>query len=310
MQSKSWAPNPLALLFLIGISIAFSSCAPKPGFSAPPQPRRCIMFVSAPWCEPCQRVKRDVFPRLIAKGISISDFADKKRAHIHLADHDRDAAAIAQWKLDDVLPATVVFEGQKIVEIRYGELSEADFYELFERNHMIEGTRTPVKVDQSERIGIDPDPTSTSTPPIDAVGTSQSPAKSTWDQIREFFGGDNVTITLSTPNGRKIVIPDAGAVLHVPATLTANTRIVGDSIIIDFDGEKILAEVKRYGIRASTTIPSIKVDREQVTVKTGLHIPFVWKLEGHPFSAQPFVPTIPIDDDSEPPAAPSILPSP
>lgn len=303
MQSKSWAPNPLALLFLIGISIAFSSCAPKPGFSAPQQPRRCIMFVSAPWCEPCQRVKRDVFPKLIAKGISISDFADKKRAHIHLADHDRDAAAIAQWKLDDVLPATVVFEEEKIVEIRYGELAEADFYRLLKRNDLIDTPSAPntrIEVDESELIGIDADHT----------GTSQSPAKSTWDQIREFLGGDNVTVTLSTPNGRKIVIPDAGAVLHVPATLTANARIVGDSIIIDFDGEKILAEGKRYGIRASTTIPSIKVDREQVTVKTGLHIPFVWKLEGHPFSAQPFVPTIPIDDDSEPPAVPSILPSP
>jgi hypothetical protein len=244
-----------------------------------------------------------VFPRLIAKGISISDFAEKKRAHIHLADHDRDAAAIAQWKLDDVLPATVVFEGQKIVEIRYGELAEADFYRLLKRNDLIDTPNTPntrIEVDESELIGIDADHT----------GTSQSPAKSTWDQIREFLGGDNVTITLSTPNGRKIVIPDAGAVLHVPATLTANARIVGDSIVIDFDGEKILAEGKRYGIRASTTIPSIKVDREQVTVKTGLYIPFVWKLEGHPFSAQPFVPTIPIDDDSEPPAAPSILPSP
>lgn len=271
------------------------------------------MFVSAPWCQPCQRVKREVFPKLIAKGISISDFADKKRAHIHLADHDRDAAAIAQWHLDDVLPATLVFEGEKIVEIRYGELSEADFYRLLKRDDLIDGTNTtstPIEVDQIERMGIDPDPTTTSTPPVDHTGTSQSPAKSTWDQIREFLGGDNVTITLSTPNGRKIVIPDAGAVLHVPATLTANARIVGDSIIIDFDGEKILAEGKRYGIRASTTIPSIKVDREQVTVKTGLHIPFVWKLEGHPFSAKPFVPTIPIDDESEPPAASSILPSP
>ena len=300
MQSKSWAPNPLALLFLIGISIAFSSCAPSSGFSAPQQTKRCIMFVSAPWCQPCQRVKRDVFPKLIAKGISISDFADKKRAHIHLADHDRDAVAIAQWHLDDVLPATVVFEGEKIVEIRYGELSEADFYRLLKRDDLFDGTSTPEKIEQSEFIGIDADHT----------GTSQSPAKSTWGQIREFLGGVNVTITLSAPNGRNVVLPDAGAVLHVPATLTAHARIVGDSIIIDFDGEKILAEGKRYGIRASTTIPSIKVDREQVTVKTGLHIPFVWKLEGHPFSAKPFVPTIPIDDELKPPAAPSILPSP
>jgi hypothetical protein len=241
-----------------------------------------------------------VFPKLIAKGISISDFAEKKMAYIHLADHDRDAAAIAQWHLDDVLPATVVFEGEKIVEIRYGELSETDFYRLLKRNDLFDETTIPQKLEQSELIGID----------ADRTGTSQSPAKSTWDQIREFLGGDNVTITLSTPNGRKVVIPDAGAVLHVPATLTANTRIVGDSILIDFDGEKILAEGKRYGIRASTTIPSIKVEREQVTVKTGLHIPFVWKLEGHPFSAQPFVPTIPIDDESKPPAASSILPSP
>jgi len=248
------------------------------------------MFVSAPWCQPCQRVKEQVFPELVAKGLTISDFAERKEADIHLADHDRDARSISQWKLDPSLPATVVFEGQKIVEIRYGQLSSADFFRLLKRDDLMNVTSTPVEIDE--------------------VGTSQSPAKSTWDQIREFLGGDNVTITLSTPNGRKIVIPDAGAVLHVPATLTANARIVGDSIIIDFDGEKILAEGKRYGIRASTTIPSIKVDREQVTVKTGLHIPFVWQLESHPFSAKAFVPTIPIDDELKYPAASSILPSP
>ena len=56
-------------------------------------------------------------------------------------------------------------------------------------------------------------------------------------------------------------------------------------IQIDFDKPHIQAEGKKFGIRLATNVPLVTLakDFEKVRVSTGLGIPFIWKLENHPF---------------------------
>lgn len=274
-QSKAYELRLPVLFFALFLGVVFSSCAPAPSFSAPKQSKRCIAFVGATWCSPCNAVKRDVFPQLEANGLKIARYQDKTNADIHTLDADEDARTIASWKLDSPLPASVVFEGQSIVEIRYGRLAESDFYRLLGRDDLL-------NKDPPAELTTNDDDRSTNDNHVEAVPVADS-QKSPWDQLVEILGCDTAVLTLTVTNGRRIVIEEAGALVHIPETLTARVKVVNDAIQIDFDKPQVQAEGKKFGIRLATNIPSVTLHRDNVRVSTGLGIPFVWKLENHPF---------------------------
>ena len=112
-------------------------------------------------------------------------------------------------------------------------------------------------------------------------------AKSPWDQILDFLGDDTATLTLTISKGRKISIEQANAAAYVPETLTAHIRVAENNAIqIDFDKPQVRAEGTRFGIRMSTTVPSIVATKDLITVKTGLGIPFRWEMTSHPFGSE------------------------
>ena len=276
-ESKTYEPKVLILLAALFLAVIFSSCSPTPSYSSPAKKQRCLAFVSASWCTPCKTVKDTVFPTLKANGIEIREFNEHATASIHVVDIDRDAKSVASWSLDGSVPVTVVFEGDTIVERRYGVLSEQDFYALLGRGDLLNHD-PPAELAESDETR------STNDINVEAVPVAES-AKSPWDQLVEIIGCDTAVLTLTIPNGRKIVIEEANAAAHVPETLTARVKVVGDAIQIDFDKPQVQAEGKKWGIRVSTNIPSATLakDFQSVRVSSGLGIPFVWKLENHPF---------------------------
>ncbi len=97
-----------------------------------PRPvKRCLVYVTARWCKPCNEIKRTVFPALEKRGLVIANYRDRKAATIHVLDVDRDKNILTAWKESpQFLPVVYVFEGEKIVRRHEGELVEADFLEL------------------------------------------------------------------------------------------------------------------------------------------------------------------------------------
>ena len=260
----------LALLLLIGVSIFFASCAPF-AYSAPPkQSHRCIVVIGATWCKPCETLERDIVPKLKAAGLTVENFADKKKADVHLLKIDKTSDPRPGWKVDhETIPCLVVFENGNIVTSESGSFDESSFYRLLNRNDLLAKGKQPDSF---------ADPASSETA---SVATEKSP----WDQILGFLGEDTATLTLTIRNGRKISIePNAAA--YVPETLTARVKVVDNAIQIDFDKPLPRAEGTRLGIRVSTTIPEIVATKDLISVKTGLGIPFRWEMTSHPFESE------------------------
>jgi hypothetical protein len=272
-ESKSYPQSIIALFVLIGAAILFSSCAPTPTYSAPPkQTGRCLVMISATWCEPCSILEKHTFPKLKANGLTIADYRDRQQADVHVLKIDKDADPRRGWKIDDEkLPCLVVWENGKILTCECGSFDESSFYRLLDRDDLKPNGRAPVPI--ADQITIRDD----------AVSRPQ-PGQSAWDQLIEQLGTDTATITLQIPKGRRIEIPDANAAATIPETLTGHIRALDkDTVELKFDEPLVKAEGKRYGIRIGTVIPKILLTRDQVTVQTGLGIPIRWKLESHPF---------------------------
>ena len=99
---------------------------------AEPRPvKRCLVFVTAPWCRQCTEIKRSFFPSLEKRGFVIANYRDRKAASIHVLDLDRERKILDAWKESpQFLPAVYVFEGDKIVFRHEGELEYTDFLEM------------------------------------------------------------------------------------------------------------------------------------------------------------------------------------
>lgn len=262
----------------------FMSCAPVPASSAKAmgsgKAKRTVVMLCATWCNPCTSMKKDVLPALEAKGIKVARFSEKAEAHIHLVDVDKDADPRPGWKItSDILPAFVIFEGQNIVETKFGPQDATSLLTMLERRDLADES-VPAKPADVAHVTSDDDGHQAATPgPLRPVPASSN---STWDRLTEFLGTDTVSFTLSVPNGRRIPIEAANAAAILPDRLTGHARLVGESIQVDFDQPLVKAEGKRFGIRVGTTIPSVTITREQATVHTGLGLPF--KITS-PFSA-------------------------
>ncbi|WP_010586404.1 thioredoxin family protein [Schlesneria paludicola] len=276
-MSKSYPVPGLGLLFVIGLSLLIASCAPSPAFPSPPkEQKRCVVLVGATWCVPCNTVKDNVVPELVKLGLSVADANKRSAVDIHLADYDHDQGILKEWGITaDQVPMLVAFESGKQVDQRCGSLGVNDFLALLGRTDL----GKPAKPVDPPKPIVPAEPVATIVKPDEAVPA----ATSTWDQITEFIGTDTATVTITVPNGRKIKIPDARAVVTFPLTLTAHVKVVGDSLQIDFDKPLLKAEATRLGIRLGTEIPSANLTKDRFTAQTALGLPFIWQLKTHPF---------------------------
>ena len=271
MQSKTYRPPIMGLLFLILFSVMFSSCAPSPAFPAGTKShKRCVVLVGATWCGPCNAIKDKVTPELAKLGLKIAEADKRGDADIHLADFDRDRGLLAEWRITaEQIPMAVAFENGKQVDQRCGSLGVLDFLALLDRPDLKPQGQPPTNV-----IPSDP-------PPV--VHTDDAQSIDTWDQLLQFIGTDTATLTIAIPNGRRLAIPDARAAVSIPATLSAKVKVVGDGLQIEFDKPLIHAEAVRLGLRLGTEIPSCNLTRDKFTARTSLGIPFAWELKSHPF---------------------------
>lgn len=285
------------LLLWLGLilCVAVASCAPTAAVCAPPKAeKRCIVLIGATWCQPCNTMESTVLHQLSLDGLKVKPFKDRTDADIHIVHVDKDADPRPGWKItEDYIPLAVVFEGREIVAINRGPFDKSQLLTMLNRPQPATDGHTAAVDDTAGHSSTYEDAagrhatTDDAGPALQPVADS---AKSTWDQLTEFIGCDEVTMTLVVPNGRKIVLSEANAAATIPDHLTAHVRMNGETIEVKFDAPLIQAEGKRFGIRLGTSVPNVSLTRDQVTVHTGLGIPIRWKRTETPFGESPPVP--------------------